>query len=155
MSSGYVYELHEPGGPPRYVGATTRPVERRLHGHRQAAREDKPWPVAQWVREVGDYGFEASVLEVNPEEPLEDAEAYWIARIRSDGHALLNRTIGYAGGFCRFGPRPPARPRGKPHTKRHEFKDPARQADSGTRGAHNRWHVARGVTNPDCAFCAV
>ena len=29
----------------------------------------------------------------------------------------------------------------------------AKEAEAGLRGNHNRWHVQRGITDPDCAYC--
>lgn len=155
---GHVYALSEDGADFRYVGATQRPVDVRLSNHRGAAHQGKTSPVHRWMRDAGIASIMATSLETVPDEQLAEREAHWIARLRADGYDLLNLTDGG-----------PGRPgfeyteeqrqqlsemrRGKPHGKRHEFKDPEAQVASGVLGAHNRWHVGKQRKSATCALC--
>lgn len=167
-------------GPIRYVGQTRGSLRVRLDGHRQNAREGKPAelrrPVVQWMREIGPGLVRGVVLERCEASELDERERYWIARLRAQGHDLLNVTDGGAGprGWHhhpetiaslsklargrQYSPEVRAawsvQRTGRPHTKRHQFADPAAQVDSGTLGAHNRWHVARGRVSDTCGLCA-
>lgn len=111
-----------------------------------------------------------------------EREAHWIARLRGEGYDLINKTTGGPG---MPGVKPTAEQlaarserarlqiqahnhlqtpenrekRRAAHVgikhKKHEFKDIQAQVVSGARGAHNRWHVARGIINNDCTHCVL
>jgi hypothetical protein len=155
----YIYGLSLDGADFRYVGATTSPIGTRLAFHVRAANAGRTAPVSQWMTEVGPKAVTATILEEVGDDARWDAEVRWISRLRAEGYDLLNVAIGGRGRPGALLTEDQRRAlgdlrRGKPHGKRHEFRDPQRQVDSGARGAHNRWHVARGKTSERCAYCA-
>jgi hypothetical protein len=92
------------------------------------------------------------------DEQMHDAERQWIKRFRDEGYALVNEADGGPG---RPGQHPAddvsraaAARTGIKH-KPHVFKDIQTQVVSGGRGAHNRWHVARGIVSNDCTHCVL
>lgn len=85
----------------RYIGLTTGTVDRRRRQHLKSAKAGTKSPFYDWVRR-----FESpeqvyfEPLELVMSDDLEDlgkAERRWIARLRDDGHRLLNLTEGGLG----------------------------------------------------------
>lgn len=163
-----VYGLSTDGVDHRYVGFTAKNgLKNRMASHRFRARhEDSDHPFLTWMREVGPENVVTTVLEKLPfEASLEDlwaAETRWIARLRLEGYDLLNKSCGGPSASGIPGPRWPRKPEdptnasgrtGKKH-KPHHFDDINTQVVSGGRAAHNRWHVARGLTKESCMFCS-
>lgn len=78
----------------RYVGQTQFGAEYRLGRHRHMSKY-RDLPVYLWMRKHNDVVID--VLEKVPEGDLKDLDAKeieWIARLRSEGHELLNCTEG-------------------------------------------------------------
>ena len=153
--------------------------------HRWEARHGHVRPLYDWMREVGPADVVVTVLEKCPydssAEALGQREAYWIARLREEGHSLLNIA---SGGLGQPGVKwtddrkaqmseivrqqmqvrnhlqePEVRAKAtaaRTGRKRgpYAWTDVAKQAESGALAAHNRWHVARGITKPECAHCS-
>lgn len=100
MASGTIaiYALVQPGSKPpayRYVGKANDPRE-RLKTHRYKARHRREQPVNDWMKHHLDLGHEPEmvVLETCPVEGWADRERHWIAKLRAEGHALLNLSEG-------------------------------------------------------------
>ena len=85
----YIYGLHLEGEDEiRYVGSTIRPVVRlwqHLHGENQEKVEER----IEWVR-TNRNDLRMKLLETGTENRRE-TEQRWIAKLRSEGHRLLNR----------------------------------------------------------------
>ena len=85
----------------RYVGLTTKTILRRRSEHFKNAHRGIKTPFADWLRKQQsreDVFFGS--LELVMSEDLEDlgrAEQQWIARLRAEGHRLLNLTDGGLG----------------------------------------------------------
>lgn len=99
---GVVYGVQEMGSSEfRYVGLTTKTILRRRSEHFKTAERGVKTPFADWLRTHGsreDVFFRS--LELVMSDDLEDlghAEQKWIARLRADGHRLLNLTEGGLG----------------------------------------------------------
>jgi hypothetical protein len=112
--------------------------------------------VHNWMRDVGLPNVTVALLDRVPDEQIHEAERSWISRLRAEGFDLLNVA---EGGLGRPGYRSPEEVArcavahiGVKH-KKHEFADIQTQVVSGARGAHNRWHVARGLIKESCMFC--
>lgn len=92
----------------RYVGLTTKTAPRRLGQHVANARHGYKNAVHYWIRKHGAENIRTETLEeVGVDmDALNDAEVRWIARLRSEGADLLNRTDG--GGGTRGLPSSPA-----------------------------------------------
>lgn len=159
-------------------------IRKRMVMHRYQAAHQQGNALYDWMREQGIDNVICVVLEKLPDgstvAELGEREQYWIAKLRDEGHALFNKTDGGPGnkgfrvspetraklvaGSIAYHTGRPLSPEhvaklskirsGKKHTKRHEFADPAKQASSGAQGAHSRWHAARGLVKPGCAYCA-
>lgn len=96
-----IYALCEADWTPRYVGKTVRFLHERHKEHIQAAKlRPSHLPVRRWLRKRISEGAILSIklLEnVAPEADWREREAYWIATLRANGHALLNLTDGGEG----------------------------------------------------------
>lgn len=86
-----VYALSDPDGTPRYVGQTTRLVDRlarhwanRLHPEKLGNRR-----YAEWITSLDEKPV-VTVLEVVSHEERLNAEARWIQQFLSQGHDLVN-----------------------------------------------------------------
>lgn len=85
----------------RYVGLTTKGIERRLRAHFKTARSGRKTPLYDWIRKHGEGHVEAVLLEevTGSHELLGRAEQRWIAHFRAKGAQLLNLTDGGHGGL--------------------------------------------------------
>lgn len=85
----------------RYVGQTTRDVRVRFNAHiSDTFNRNSAYPVHAWIRKYGKDEIEFEVLEAVEEgdrEALDSAEINWIARLRLEGHDLLNLVEGGKG----------------------------------------------------------
>jgi len=85
----------------RYVGLTTKTIARRKSEHFMVAERGRKTPFADWLRQRPDR--EAAYfhsLELVMSEDLGDlgaAEERWIAKLRNEGHRLLNLNDGGLG----------------------------------------------------------
>lgn len=151
-----IYALSTDGVDYRYVGATRDTPGRRLTDHKIKAKRGVVRPVYDWMRSVGPSTIATTLLDRVPDDEIHEAEALWISRLRAEGHDLLNVQDGGPGRPGYRSPEEAART-GAAHVgikhKKHEFKDITTQVVSGARGAHSRWHAARGIVNNDCVFC--
>lgn len=94
---GVIYGLHEKGSHHiRYVGSSTD-MMRRMSGHRSEfknGRLDKCHPKSIWLSKIAhDIGgiLCYTILEECPDYyMLPEREAYWIGRLREEGHDLTN-----------------------------------------------------------------
>lgn len=151
--------------------------------HRWEAKHGNPAPLYDWFREEGLDDVTATVLEKLPtdasREQLGEREKLWVARLCEEGYDLLNVT---AGGLGMPGHRWTDEQRQaiservkqqdighlwKPESiakataartgvKRGPYRwaDVSKQAASGAKAAHNRWHVGRGIRKDDCTYCS-
>lgn len=97
--STWIYALCEPGGvTPRYVGKTVRGLSVRHKDHlRAAAKIDARYPVHRWIRRLYAAGSWSCIRALEIVEAGSDwaaRERFWIERLRSQGHSLLNLTLG-------------------------------------------------------------
>lgn len=99
---GAIYGVREMGSTEfRYVGLTTKTILRRRSEHFKNAERGHKTPFADWLRKHQsreDVFFQS--LELVMSDDLEDlgrAEQEWIARLRAEGHRLLNLTDGGLG----------------------------------------------------------
>jgi hypothetical protein len=176
-----VYALSTDGHNYRYVGFTgSYGIRKRMAMHRWEARHGNDKPLYVWMREEGPINVIATVLEKMPTDStvkqLGEREAYWIYRLRGESYDLVNQASGGLGapGLTLSAERraalaEKARRETHLHTpenrakraaahvgikhKPHVFRDIQTQVVSGGRAAHNRWHVARGITKESCMFC--
>lgn len=82
----------------RYVGITTKTLSRRFHQHLRSARSGQRRPLYDWMRKHQDTDLIADVLDVLDDlQGLGQAEAEWIAYLRSQGERLLNISAGGLG----------------------------------------------------------
>ncbi len=92
----FIYSLaHPASGAVRYVGWTRNP-EKRLARHIQKARTmEVDYPVCRWIRKLLHGGLQPvmEILEDGRGE-WESVEQKWIARLKSEGAALLNVALG-------------------------------------------------------------
>ena len=73
-----LYLITSPTGK-QYVGITTLPVNRRMTGHKTAARQGSPYPLHAAIRK---YGFDKMVVEIlHPSRDIEELHALEIAAI--------------------------------------------------------------------------
>jgi len=93
---GYrVYALFDRSTPDvvRYVGFTSRPLDRRLYNHVQGGKHRRNPPVNQWIADLlsQDRKLGIKLLE-STDCPMKgkDAEKLWIKRLALEGHPLLN-----------------------------------------------------------------
>jgi hypothetical protein len=101
MATAFIYVLIDPRtGEVRYVGKSNDPI-RRLQGHLQSARADKPWGVCRWIRDLAAVGLTPGVVVIDQvsADEWEPAEVEWIAHFRSAGARLTNTAPGGLGGF--------------------------------------------------------
>ena len=83
-----------------YVGQTRLSGEKRFRSHVRSSRINdigKMKPVHRWIREQGEANVTFDVLdssELTDENWLDENEVLWIAKLRGDGHALLNSQDG-------------------------------------------------------------
>lgn len=81
-----------------YVGQTSQDVSKRLSAHRSLRGADKYTIKADWVRDHGPENIRVKVLEEDPAEGLDLAEAKWIEQLDTLTPNGLNMTPGgYAG----------------------------------------------------------
>lgn len=79
-----------------YVGQTRRGVDVRFRQHIQTARRrDVSRPIYQWIRAQSEENVTFDVLEearaeLVGENWLDGREIHWIAKLRTDGHLLMN-----------------------------------------------------------------
>ncbi|GLI26670.1 hypothetical protein ARHIZOSPH14_09120 [Agromyces rhizosphaerae] len=83
----------------RYVGLTTKPVERRIAEHVNAAKRGRRLPLYDWMRKTDAAEYEVVVLEhvTRSREDLGLAEESWITYFRTAGDRLMNLADGGAG----------------------------------------------------------
>lgn len=86
----------------RYVGITTKTVEVRRRQHLKLARSGQKTPFYDWLRQhdgsVEEVYFRPMEVVLGSElELLGDAERRWIARLKAEGHRLLNLSEGGIG----------------------------------------------------------
>ena len=97
MSSGYIYGMGLKNDPYiRYIGMTTKSIEKRLMEHKKASRHGRKYPVYDWIRKHGEENVVIFLIEY-VEKNLEDREVFWINRYKDLGHNLLNLTEGGSG----------------------------------------------------------
>lgn len=179
-----VYALSLDGLNYRYTGATTRGTYYRLLDHRRFAAKGHEAPVYAWMRDVDPENVIATVLEeVDSADDLGDREVAWNARLRAEGHDLLNRVHEARhrpqrnvwqpspeaienrrrGQMGVPKPRVSAALKGKPWTdeRKGRLKEAMKarglsetEASSyGQLAAHGRWHVKRGIVKSGCTHC--
>ncbi len=100
--AGVIYGARADGSDEfRYIGLTTKTVIARKNQHFAAAARGQKTPFADWLRKYPNperVHFES--LELVMSDDLEDlgyAEQRWIAKLRKEGHRLLNLTDGGLG----------------------------------------------------------
>jgi len=83
----------------RYVGQTTKRVERRHAEHRRVAKQGRRTPFYDWLRKTPKDAYEVVVLERigTTREDLGQAEISWITLYRASGDRLLNLSEGGLG----------------------------------------------------------
>ncbi len=84
----------------RYIGQTTGTGSRRRMQHFKSARRGKKTAFYDWLRKLAspeDVYFQTLELVVGGAEQLDTRECEWIAKLRREGHRLLNHTEGGAG----------------------------------------------------------
>lgn len=104
MTTKVYYLSHPVTGDIVYVGKCVTSLKVRRTGHEHKARSGRSkTPLGDWIRDLQSQGLlpVISLLEENPSGRWQDAECAWIARLRSDGHALLNLTPGGNGAHTR------------------------------------------------------
>ena len=154
----------------RYIGLTRGNVRERLWQHKHPGHNPQV-PVSKWAGVHGD-DVVLDVLETVPvgsDAELSEAEQYWISQIRWFGHRLLNLSDGGASGSygARWKLKPEQIRRGDAHPnfgRKHtaEANQANREKHLGKRmpetargkAQHDRWHVNRGIVNPDCSRCS-
>lgn len=96
-----IYALTYPGTDRvRYVGKTVRSPRKRHSEHIAAAMRNPRLPVHRWIRSLYERGSWSCLwhLERVPEsEDWAARERHWIAKLRAEGHDLLNLTDGGEG----------------------------------------------------------
>lgn len=104
LPSNVIYELVDPrDGATRYVGQSTRGIERILAHYYKRNDTTLTHHHANWIRSVCRDGgrYDSRILQVLPDDAtqkaLDDAEVYWIARRRADGCDLTNTLRGGGG----------------------------------------------------------
>lgn len=85
----------------RYVGLTTDTISGRRKSHWKAVARGKKTPFTDWLRTQTDresvYFQSLELVMSDRLEDLGEAERRWIAKLRADGHRLLNLTEGGLG----------------------------------------------------------
>lgn len=99
----YIYVLVDPASlEPRYVGKTSRTLQRRLSDHIRDAKKNGKSHRANWIRQVlarGDLPqIEAIECGLWSPDNINLRERYWIANLRQLGVKLTNMTDGGDGG---------------------------------------------------------
>ncbi|MDY0985120.1 NUMOD3 domain-containing DNA-binding protein [Microbacterium sp. CFBP9023] len=100
---GLVYAVRRYDSPEyRYVGMTTKSVGVRSRQHLKSARAGKRTPFYDWIRardsEQEEVYFEPVEIVMGSQlEALGLAEQSWIAKLRAEGHRLLNLSDGGLG----------------------------------------------------------
>lgn len=100
--AGVVYGVQKMGSDEyRYVGLTTKTIARRKSEHFTAAARGRKTPFADWLlvqpdREAA-YFRSLEVVMGDDLDELGRAEERWIAKLRGEGHRLLNLTDGGLG----------------------------------------------------------
>lgn len=101
---GVIYGVREMESPEfRYVGLTTHTIERRRREHFKNTAYGRKTPFADWLLKHTKTDREAvyfASLELVMSDSLDDlgaAEQRWIAKLRAEGHRLLNLTEGGLG----------------------------------------------------------
>lgn len=96
-----IYALCEfPSQKPRYVGKTVRTLMGRLKSHMQVARRNPRLPVGRWLAKRERETVQVCIKWLETVPPGGDwaaREAFWIAKFRADGEAILNLTDGGEG----------------------------------------------------------
>ena len=106
MKSWSIYSLTDPiTGDIRYVGRTTQNIHRRLRQHLAAARQAKLHRhVLSWLQCLMSEGLEPSIAVFESGNgDWDEAERFWIKKLRDEGANLTNHTDGGEGdyGFVR------------------------------------------------------
>lgn len=97
---GRIYGFREcKTGEFRYVGQTTKSIQRRKLEHLGVARRGRRTPFYDWLRKTAVQDFEVVCLEnvATTREDLGEAEGAWITVLRDTGDRLLNLTDGGLG----------------------------------------------------------
>lgn len=92
-----VYGLTLDGESYRYVGRTSCGLAKRMREHVYAARTGKDLPVYRWMRKHGAENVRAVILAEGVREDLPPLESQWVAKLRDEGHHLLNCSDGGEG----------------------------------------------------------
>lgn len=96
LSQNIIYGLHDGDGVIRYVGLSSNGTE-RLYRHRYLAKRGMVSPLYTWARKHGVNNMTMTILEdvpIGDLELLDAREIFWIAKLGSEGAALLNMTDG-------------------------------------------------------------
>lgn len=95
-----IYALCEfPNWEPRYVGKTVQYLHERHKSHIRDAKRGSRLPVHYWLRkQIAADVLAIKLLEyVPPGADWAARESAWIAKLKADGHRLLNLTVGGEG----------------------------------------------------------
>lgn len=94
----FIYSLINPkDGAVRYIGFTSRTLERRLSGHINDAINGKERYVCNWIRSLLRLNLRPviqAIEVINGQDKWQDREKYWIAFYREKGCSLTNLTDG-------------------------------------------------------------
>jgi hypothetical protein len=160
-----VYALVDPRHPEqyRYVGQT-RDLEYRVKVHRHHARVGRrSTRLYDWIRSVPEVA--AVVLEhCETDEELNERERHWIAKLRAEGHDLLQVRAGGRYVVLTDEDKKKISERKMGWVVSDDTREKMRQSHLGhvptaearknmSQAQHRRWHVRRNIINPDCPHC--
>jgi hypothetical protein len=94
----YIYTLNCPKTSDiRYVGKTKFPIEKRLEFHTRDLRGHSY--KVKWIKSLISEGLKPTIhcIEIVNELNWVEKEIFWIAKMKSDGHNLVNNSIGGEG----------------------------------------------------------
>jgi len=100
MANFLIYVLSGPDGEIRYVGQTTKTLNRRLREHLQPSCLKKPSHRTHWLKGLVDIGERPTIALLQVlygEGDANAAEIYWIAWCRQNGYRLVNDAEGGCG----------------------------------------------------------
>lgn len=95
----YIYGLKHPNSlEPRYVGFTSKTLEKRLTGHIWEANSHSATPTHKnrWIKSLTKHGIkpEVFVIEEVSEDNWKAREQFWIKTLKEKGYRLTNATDG-------------------------------------------------------------